>query len=316
MVNAKALLIIGLAGMAILASTAYGGAPMGPPMALLGEGHWGLGGEYGHESMNLRASGTIRAVYGVGTPTGPVPFDFVETARINDLAMNMFFATLAYGVCDNWDLFVRVGASDAGGEVRGTSNIPRVSPSGPINGDDLIDQLGVPQTYPMGSFDGSLGLAWGVGTRATFCRSGPWSFGGLVQATWFKPGDSSIRYTDPLWGAGVEHVGDASFDFWQTQVSLAVAYQVDTWRLWAGPFLQCVAGDFDRHGSILFSGVNSGDKFSGSSKLQQESEIGGHFGADVGVSKQLDLWVEGQVTGDSWFAGIGLIFKPQETFGM
>ncbi len=31
---------------------------------------------------------------------------------------------------------------------------------------------------------------------------------------------------------------------------------------------------------------------------------------------QVDLWVEGQVTGDSWLVGIGFILKPQETFGM
>jgi hypothetical protein len=306
MSNAKSLLIIGLVGMALLASTALGGAPMGPPMALLGEGHWAVGGEYGHENMTMRASGTLRAVY------NDIPFDFVENIRIDDLAMNMFFGTLAYGVCDNWDIFVRVGASDATDGARATANIPR-NPNDP---NALVDQLGVPQTYPLGSFDNSFGLAWGVGTRATFCRSGPWSFGGLVQATWFKPGDSSVRYTDPMWGTGVQHVGNASFDFWETQVSLAVAYQVDTWRLWAGPFLQFVAGDLDRDGSILFNGVNAGDKFHASSKLQQESEIGGHVGADWELSKQLDLWVEGQVTGDSWFAGVGLIFKPQETFGM
>jgi hypothetical protein len=316
MANAKALLIVGLTSMAVLTSLAYGGAPMGPPMALLGEGNWGFGGEYGHETMDLQASGTITAVYGVGTPTGPVPFEFVENMEISDLAMNMFFGTIAYGVCDNWDIYVRIGVSDAGDDVSATSNSPLVGPAGPVDGDDLIDQLGIPQTYPLGTLDSSFGFAWGVGTRATFCRSGPWSFGGLVQATWFKPGDSDISYTDPLWGAGVEHVGDASLDLWEAQVSLAVAYQMDTWRLWAGPYLQFVAGDFDRDGSILFGGVDSGDEFCGSSELQQESEIGAHFGADVGVSEQVDVWLEGQMTGDSWFFGVGLIFKPQQTFGM
>lgn len=307
MTNARALLIVGLVGMAILASTVHGGAPMGPPMALLGEGHWGFGGEYGHENMDLRASGTIQAVY------EDVPFDFVETVRINDLAMNMFFGTLAYGVCDNWDIFVRVGASDAGDDATATANIPR-NPNDP---NALVDQLGVPQRYPLRGLDSNFGLAWGVGTRATFCRSGPWSFGGLIQATWFKPGDSDIRHPGPVFaGLGEEFVGNAELDFWETQVSLAVCYQVDTWRLWAGPFLQFVTGDFDRDGRILFDGVDVGDRFRASSELQQESEIGAHFGADWGLNEQLDLWVEGQMTGDSWFAGVGLVFKPQETFGM
>jgi hypothetical protein len=225
----------------------------------------------------------------------------------------MFFGTLAYGVCDNWDIFVRAGASDAKDDARAMANIPRVGFD--FNDVDLIDQLGVPQKYPLKGIDSDFGFAWGVGTRATFCRSGPWAFGGLIQATWFKPGDSDIRYMDPLFGEGVEHDGTAELDFWETQVSLAVSYQVDTWRLWVGPFLQFVVGDFDRSGTILVDGVPSGT-FRASSDLQQESEIGGHFGADWSISQQLDLWVEGQLTGDSWFGGIGLIIKPQESFGM
>jgi hypothetical protein len=298
MTNAKALLVIGLASTAIFTATALGGAPMGPPMALLGEGNWGFGAEYGRGTMDLRASGTLRAVYGVGTPDGPVPFDFVEKVKIDNLAMNMIFGTIGYGICDNWDIFVRVGASDARDDATATANIPR-NPNDP---DAVVDQLGVIQQYPLGSIDSNFGFAWGVGTRATFCRSGPWAFGGLVQATWFKPGDSDIEYTDPLWGAGVKHVGTGNLDFWETQVSLAVSYQVDTWRLWAGPFLQFVFGEFDRSGSILFSGADAGDTFKASSDLQQASEIGAHFGADWELSKQVGLWVEGQVTGDSWLA--------------
>ena len=61
--------------------------------------------------MDLRANGTLSAVY------GGVPFDFVETIEIEDLSMNMFFVTLGYGVCDNWDIFVRAGAADAQDDV-------------------------------------------------------------------------------------------------------------------------------------------------------------------------------------------------------
>jgi len=207
-----------------------------------------------------------------------------------------------------------VGASDARDDVKARSN----SPLNPVPADiELPNQLGHIQDYSLGTLDSDFGFAWGVGTRATFCRSGPWSFGGLVQATFFKPADSDIQYPDPLWGPGVaHHVGDAKLDFWQTQVSLAASYQVDTLRLWAGPFLQFVAGDLDRSGDIVYVDGSPSDKFCASSDLQQQSEIGAHFGGDWSINQQVDLWVEGQVTGDSWLIGVGLILKPQETFGM
>jgi hypothetical protein len=309
MTHRKALLVVGLASTAIFASMALGGAPMGPPMALLGEGNWGVGAEYGHDNMDLRASGTLRLI------NADQVLDFVEDVKITDLAMNMFFATVGYGVCDNWDIFVRLGASDAKDQAAAIANIP----PDPDNPNFLVDSLGVPQRYSLEGIDSDFGFAWGVGTRATFCRSGPWAFGGLVQATFFKPGDADIRYMDPLWARqGVDHVGKAKLDFWEAQVSLAASYQVDTLRLWAGPFLQFVSGDFDRSGEILFDGVQlvGGSSFRGSSDLQQESEIGGHFGGDWSISQQVDLWVEGQVTGDSWFVGVGLLLKPQQSFGM
>jgi len=124
MTNGKAFLVGGLASMAIFASTVLGGAPMGPPMALLGEGNWGAGGEYGHGTMDLQAYGSLQAIY------GGIPFDFVENVEIDDLTMNMFFATVGYGVCDNWDIFVRVGAADAQDDVQGKANIP-LNPNDP-----------------------------------------------------------------------------------------------------------------------------------------------------------------------------------------
>jgi hypothetical protein len=285
-----------LLALGVCVSVASGGAPMGPPIAILGEGQWSLGGEFAHEQIDLQGSGMFRSVY-LLEPTEI--FDFVETQRIRDLEVNMFFGTLAYGVCDNWDLFVRVGAADAQDDVSGTA--------------DVVD-YGVPGSYSLGQFDSSYGFAWGVGTRATFCRSGPWSFGGLAQVTWFDPGDSDIEYSDPIIppeGQTITQVGKASIDFWQTQVSLAVAYEAEGIRIWGGPFVQFIEGDFERRGSILVDGEDFGDSFRASGDIREESQIGGFLGASWNVAEQWTLWGEGQITGDSWLIGVGIVFTPE-----
>jgi hypothetical protein len=282
--------------LGVCVSVAAGGAPMGPPIAVLGEGQWSLGGEFAHEQIDLEGTGMFQSIYLLDPAE---VFDFVEQQRLQDVEMNMFFATLAYGVCDNWDLFVRVGAADAQDDMSATA--------------DVID-YGIPGDYSLGTLDSSYGLAWGFGSRATFCRSGPWSFGGLAQITWFDPGDSDIEYADPIVppveGTLVQ-TGTASIDFWQTQVSLAVAYEMEAVRVWAGPFVQFLEGDFERSGSILIDGENFGDSFDASGDIREKSQFGGFVGASWKVADQWNLWGEGQLTGDSWLIGVGVTFLPE-----
>jgi hypothetical protein len=282
-----------LLAVGILASVAQAGAPMGPPMATLGEGRWGFGGEYGHESMDLRAFGTI---------TEAIPGLFVDShaqlADVQDLGSNMFFGTVAYGVCDNWDIFARAGAADAQDDVL------LYDPNNPAIVGDRI------------GFDGGFGLAWGVGTRATFCRSGPWSFGGLAQVTWFRPGKSDFTLTGFI-APDESLVGNMELKYWQAQISLAAAYQIDTLSLWAGPFLQFVQGDLDIDSDFLVGELPVGT-VDGSLDIEESksSQVGAHFGANWKMADQWHLWGEGQVTGDSWLFGIGLVFVPEQPTGL
>lgn len=272
-------LTAGLTALVMLPCVAYAGAPMGPPMALLDEGQWAVGAEFGYKQTDLEACGIVEQSIG-GAPLPPA----AEILAITDLKTNMIFGSLAYGICDNWDFFVRAGAADAQDDVT----------LGGSSGSDPGEQF---------SLDGSYGFAWGVGTRATFCRSGPWSFGGLVQVTWVDPGDSDIRSVDPAVPTIVS-VGTADIDYWQTQVGLAAAYQMDSLHLWVGPLLQFVEGDLKRRGDIFDAGTNIG-RFSGESDIRETSQFGVHFGVNCELSSTWNLWAEGQWTRDSWLVGIG-----------
>ena len=287
----KAFLIIGLG--TILSATAATAATLGPPLALMGQDQWGVGLEYGRQSVDLQADGTVDVTYlGVRSVVA-------ESLCIEDLNVNMVFGTLAYGVWDDWDVFVRLGASDAEADVN-------------IRGYDVSGELGDAQQYAIDSFDSSYGFAWGVGTRATFHRWGPWAIGGLAQFTWFQPDEGDVSYTDPLLEAGASHAGEMSLDYWTVQLSLAAVYQVDAWQFWAGPFVQFIRGDLDRNGEVV---VNDEDdpiagSFDGSADLEEESQIGAHVGATWDVADEWNVWAEGQFTGDSWLIGLGLIFLP------
>jgi len=278
------VLVGGILVTAFLGSAAFGGAPVGPPMALMGEGQWGVGIEFGMEEMDLSASGTMTETAGLSVTATDELFD------VEDLESNMIFGNLAYGICDNWDVFVRLGAANAEDDIR----------TGPGE---------VPLT-----FDGSYGFAWGVGSRATLCRSGAWSFGSVLQVTWVDPGNDSYTGSGTLDGVPATWTGDIDMDYWQAQAALAAIYQVDLWSVWVGPFLQFVDGDLDVDEYWAeVGGPNTGSNVA-SLDLEQESEFGVLFGAAYEMSSEWNLWVEGQFSDDSWLFGIGAMFTPEDIF--
>jgi hypothetical protein len=273
-----------------LVSVAPGGAPVGPATALVGEGRWAVGVEYGYERSDLEAFGRVEEQF-----FGGASFFWTQPFRIDDLESHMVFGTIAYGLCDTWDVFVRLGAANAKGTLVALS----------ADTDALESQDEV---------DGSFGLAWGVGTRATFCRSGPWSIGGLMQVTWFRPGDSSFAVADPLI-PDESWVGDVTLRHWQAQMALAAVYEMDCWRLWAGPFLQFVRGSLDFTGTALLDGSGVGT-LRWTSELQESSQVGAHFGAGWDLTREWNLWVGGQITADSWLVGLGAAFHPERAFDL
>jgi hypothetical protein len=260
--------------------SAWAGAPMGLPTAYLGQDHWGAGVEYGHEQMDLEAEGTVVEHFAT------TDFAWTQRFQMEDVAGNMILGTLGYGLADNWDIFLRAGAANSSGTI-------------------IIPAADTGALWQQDEFDASFGFAGGGGTRATFWKSNAWSIGGLAQFLWFNPGDSSFSVPDPLI-PDESWMGDVSLSYWQAQVSVAVAYEGDALRLWAGPFLQILRGDLDFNGQALIGG--NVRTLSWTSDLEESSPLGGHFGASLKVTDEWNLWAEGQVMSDFWLVSVGLVF--------
>ena len=267
-------------------SAARGAGPLGPPIAVLEEGQWTVGLEYGYAETDLRAHGTCLTM-----PEGEDAVYSAERIDIGGLTTRMVFGNLAYGVVDTWDLFLRVGTTDAQDHV----NVR----TAPFSGGAWRFR-----------YDGGYGLACGLGTRATFCHWGPWQFGGTMQVTWLDPGESDLVWSDPEAPASTA-VGSMDIDLWQAQMALAATYQIDTFRFWAGPFLQFVQGDFDRRGETFTDGLSTGH-VTCSSDIEETSQVGVHFGMIWEASNRTSCWVEGQYTSDSWVFGLGAAIRPEQ----
>ena len=69
-------------------------------------------------------------------------------------------------------------------------------------------------------------------------------------------------------------IGDVGIEYWQTQVALTVAYQVDTWSLWAGPFLQFIEGDLELDGQLVLDDVIGGNITVLDADIEESSQVG------------------------------------------
>ena len=105
------ILIVGITVVSLYNSVAPALPTMGPPKAIAGMDQWMIGVNYSRSNMDLESWGDVRTVT-LGTP-----FDDYSKFEIDGLESNMVLGQLSYGVHDNWDLFVHVGASDAADEI-------------------------------------------------------------------------------------------------------------------------------------------------------------------------------------------------------
>jgi hypothetical protein len=277
-----ALLAFVLIAVGMSSSAVFALPPMGPPRGLLGENQWAVGVEYAHGETDLEAYGRAQ-----DDPDGLGWLDPTYSKhRIENLTSNMFFGRLGYGISDNWDVFVRLGASEA----RDDMTERRVDGS-------------TPNEYT--GLDCSYGFAWGLGTRATFWRDGDLTWGGLFQITWESPDDGDVNLRPSDGDPGLL-TGDAELDLREIQIATGPTLQLEDLIVYGGPFLNFVEGDLD----ISVSGLDSTpllNRLRLSQDVREESQFGGYAGAHLNLRKNTSCYIEYQTTSDAWGIGIGVM---------
>jgi len=269
----RRLVVVFVIAVALLCSESFAGGPLGPPRAFVGQGKWLVDIEYAYESIDLKASGKM--ISNVG---GPYDWRY----KIENLRSNMFFGSLAYGLSENWDVFTRLGAADASDEIKPSIN------------------EGYGEKY---CYDGGYGFAGGIGTRATFCRCGPYTFGAIGQLTWFYPGDAEDTFA-----FAADDVKSAKFgaDWRQYQFGIGVTYQAEGWWIYGGPCFLLVNGNLDVDAVETYTETYT-DK--GRLDLREESEFGGWIGVGCNLpQKGATCYAECQIYDYGWAIGAGVLF--------
>ncbi len=266
----------------MITPTVFGLTLFGPPRSIMQEGQSAFTLEYFRNEMDLQADGSV-------TETTLVPAWSQYSSneyKIESLQTDMFTARFDSGIWENWDVFLRLGASGAKGDIT------EKTASG-ANGDKYKD------------FDGSLGFAWGFGTRATFYEEDVTTWGGLFQVTWANPDGSSIIDKNDT-----NFSGDAEIKYWEVQIAIGPTVELDNIRLYGGPFLHFVNGDLDLNGSSKITIPPTLDTvIEAKHDIEEESQLGGFAGAQWYLGNNTSMYTELQFTGDAWGIGLGTTWK-------
>jgi hypothetical protein len=265
------VVVVGLFSSGALATT------MGPPVAGLEAGKFGVGIDYSNNDWTLDMDGDLTAsgelvLGGVVVDSGEESESIKDSV---DFDSDMFFANLGYGVTDKVEVFARLGMADLGAE----------------------------------GFDSSQKFAWGLGAKATFYEEAELKLGALVQMTW---GTADDDITESLFDE-FDVVMPTDIDWYELKLAVGPSYKLaEGVSIYGGPFYHMISGDIDADASgekdlgavgiVNYTASMSAD-------LEEASNFGGYIGAQADLAENLPLYVEYQFTGDANVFGAGLVYK-------
>ena len=92
-----------------IASQAVGFAPIGPATSDLGQGQFAAGFDYANGEIGARADYHHRTITGSGWKVV-----FPGEISLGDIEMDGYYARLAFGLNDRWQVFARLGQAESG----------------------------------------------------------------------------------------------------------------------------------------------------------------------------------------------------------
>jgi hypothetical protein len=253
-------------------SAAFALDPMGPPTAELRQGQIKEGIEYSYGTMDLELNeGTwIEHLDGLFYDAGDA-----DPLTLKNFKTNKAYFNLGYGIIDDLDVFLRLGATTA------------------TFGDSIWEDAE--------EFDNNADFTVGCGIKATFYEDDKLKLGGLVQASWAEL-DGQLNAAH--WAAA--DVVEMSIT--EIQVAVGPTYKLaDNISIYGGPFFHFVVGDLDDEFSEASDGSILTSKYSWN--LDESSNFGGYIGAKVDIAEDLSFNIEYQQTESADALSVGFVWR-------
>jgi len=256
--------------------------PMGPACSQLTAGQFSAGAEYSCSRMDVKltdgkgnwqgfTNGSLEA-FNSGK---------MSSTTIENLNLPKVYANLGYGITDNWQISVRLGAAQA--DFNYKNGARPLFPVPVTGGGGVLFDHGQ-------KADGDSGFSIGIDTKATFYEKGKLKIGGLFQISWSQsdgkrsglhPAGGGVNgFPEPAEGIPWSHSVDTSIT--EIQFAMGPTYRLDQRvSIYGGPFFHFIDGNVD--GKYSESGEAFGSTLDYRAKYRYDIDENSFFGGYVGL---------------------------------
>jgi hypothetical protein len=313
---------LGIIMVGMISTVVLAGGPFGPPKSLLSEGQWSVDAAYFQEEMDLwgYSRHTEHGFENAGTLDDPdweeeddSPWGDYNRIRLMDFETSSILGSIGYGLCENLDLFVRLGVADAEASIEFEEEKEVETATG-FREIAYMDKI---------NLDFGYGFAWQIGSAFTFCETGSVTWGGRMQFGMSDPDDDSVNraVVDMEFLDGSELISqqqaDFDIDFWQAVAYFGPTWQAnDAWSFYGGGGWQVLQATYEASGiDTLYYNDPDGDDgpvykevWDESGKIKHASALlvfGGVWTPNVSANVGAEVLIG---EGGKWGWGIGGMF--------
>ena len=263
-----ALMMIGLGGSNVFAMDL-----LGPPTAGLEKGMFRGGLEYSFSSMDMDLMEGSATIYRDGE------FEFsgiASSLTIKDFQVNTLYAAVGYGVFENCEAFLRIGAAKA------------------TFGDSLWGEGE--------EFDGNIDLAIGCGVKATFYEGFDWKIGAIFQ---INRSELDGEIDSSAWITPQPNFVEISTT--EMQIAMGATYMYSRRLLiYGGPFAHFISGNLDYDFNRVVENVDTGTF---SWEINEGPTFGAYLGAQLEITKNVSGNIEYQQTSNGNVFGASVMMR-------
>ena len=256
--NTRNIWLLGLVVM-VGGSAAFALDPLGPPTAGLRKGQFKEGVEYSYSTMDFKLSKGkwIEHLDGVFFDSGKA-----VSLTLKKFKTNKAYFNLGYGITDDLDVFLRLGATTA------------------KFGDSIWEDAE--------KFDDHANFTIGCGIKATFYEDDNLKLGGLFQASW-------AEFDGKLNAAHWAAADFIEMNITEIQVAVGPTYKLaERISIYGGPFFHFIIGDLDDEFSEVSGESLLTSKYSWD--IEESSIFGAYIGAQVEIAENSSFGIEYQHT--------------------